>query len=614
MKMIATEEVINSWLSDIDFHFEIINPIDNSYKLEILKADQSQRAGKLGFLLELLNAIAAYEPDLETFESYSRIRREATQQVFSHVDFEKHSKGREYRHIEDDNELNRILGELNVKTIQYAYDYDAQKYWATYQDLSDKFLMLVAEELFLPEDAKALIKWTDEPLSAHVDHAISDNLNSRASCFIDCDPGVNNILLLGYEGIAHILADRGESILSLATFEGLTEHFDQTALIETAEKFGILCTISPLAPITLLAAILEDNGITNAEELNDCFNNSGPFSKIKALVMLTNISISWPAVYYGCKYNYESSPSFLFAVSAWMTGKLNDTVFNNVHNDFFQLIGKLLYGTASINDAADNIIESVNSITKYDYSSLAPLLVFDYESPDLDVNDQFPNSEDSLANSGFDKGLRAAQSGDFEVALAVWVPLAEQGDVWAQYHLGIMHEYGEGVEENHLKAVHWYSLAAEKGLPSAQFSLGIMYDRGDGVTKSATVAVKWLTLAAEQGEVKAQASLGGMYTEGDGVPINFKTAFKWTELAAKQGHASCQCNLGTMYDQGQGVLVDYERALMWYLIAAGNGNNDDCVDLVYRNKKIISDKMTFIERTKAEQMCEACFLSDYTDC
>lgn len=45
----------------------------------------------------------------------------------------------------------------------------------------------------------------------------------------------------------------------------------------------------------------------------------------------------------------------------------------------------------------------------------------------------------------FDRGLAAAQSGNFEAALREWRPLAEQGHVKAQYNLGVMYEYGDGV-------------------------------------------------------------------------------------------------------------------------------------------------------------------------
>ena len=50
-----------------------------------------------------------------------------------------------------------------------------------------------------------------------------------------------------------------------------------------------------------------------------------------------------------------------------------------------------------------------------------------------------------LAQSGFDKGAAAYKRGDFETALAVFRPLAENGDARAQSILGLMYSYGEGV-------------------------------------------------------------------------------------------------------------------------------------------------------------------------
>ena len=44
-----------------------------------------------------------------------------------------------------------------------------------------------------------------------------------------------------------------------------------------------------------------------------------------------------------------------------------------------------------------------------------------------------------------------------------WRSAAEQGDVDAQYNLGIMYNNGQGVPENKAEAVNWYRLAAEQG-------------------------------------------------------------------------------------------------------------------------------------------------------
>ena len=101
------------------------------------------------------------------------------------------------------------------------------------------------------------------------------------------------------------------------------------------------------------------------------------------------------------------------------------------------------------------------------------------------------------------KGFEAYNSGDFETALAEWTPLAEQGDVNAQYNLGVMYANGYGVPENDKTAVKWYTLAAEQGLTVGQFNLGAMYDLGDGVPENDKTAVKWYTLASYSGSEKA---------------------------------------------------------------------------------------------------------------
>ena len=60
----------------------------------------------------------------------------------------------------------------------------------------------------------------------------------------------------------------------------------------------------------------------------------------------------------------------------------------------------------------------------------------------------------------FDKGLAAAQSGDFATALKEWRPLAEQGNAGAQHNLGVMYEGGQGVLQDNAEAVKWFRLAA----------------------------------------------------------------------------------------------------------------------------------------------------------
>ncbi len=69
---------------------------------------------------------------------------------------------------------------------------------------------------------------------------------------------------------------------------------------------------------------------------------------------------------------------------------------------------------------------------------------------------------------------------------------ARQGDVNAQYQLGVRYGHGEGVDHNSDEAKKWVRLAAEKGHPQAQFMLGQAYFYGEGVKVDYVQAYRWL--------------------------------------------------------------------------------------------------------------------------
>ena len=102
-----------------------------------------------------------------------------------------------------------------------------------------------------------------------------------------------------------------------------------------------------------------------------------------------------------------------------------------------------------------------------------------------------------LASSGegwsadFQKGVTAAQSGDFATALREWTPLAEQGYAEIQSLVGSMYNEGKGVPRDYKTAVKWYRLAAEQGNAFAQSNLGVMYSIGQGVIQDNVYAHMW---------------------------------------------------------------------------------------------------------------------------
>ena len=68
-----------------------------------------------------------------------------------------------------------------------------------------------------------------------------------------------------------------------------------------------------------------------------------------------------------------------------------------------------------------------------------------------------------MQSADFDKGLDAYDRGDYATALREFKPLAEQGDAYAQYNLGVMYHEGKGVIQDYVRAHMWWNIAASQG-------------------------------------------------------------------------------------------------------------------------------------------------------
>ena len=109
---------------------------------------------------------------------------------------------------------------------------------------------------------------------------------------------------------------------------------------------------------------------------------------------------------------------------------------------------------------------------------------------------------------------------------------AGQGDVEAQYRLGMMSHTGEGVPQNAADAVQWLRRAATQGHPEAQRLLGRLYLSGQGVARNEAEAASWYRRAADQGNPEIQWQLGLKYWHGLGVPQDVVQVYLWLSLAA----------------------------------------------------------------------------------
>lgn len=144
---------------------------------------------------------------------------------------------------------------------------------------------------------------------------------------------------------------------------------------------------------------------------------------------------------------------------------------------------------------------------------------------------------DTVTAQDFETGTAAYKAGDFARALKHFVPLAEQGHAGAQYHVGLMNEYGRGVARNDADALRWYRKSAAKHLANAQYRLGVLNENGWGLPRNPAKAATWYTKAAQQGHTFAQHDLAFMYMKGAGVSKDYVEAFKWLNIAVLHGNA-----------------------------------------------------------------------------
>lgn len=99
----------------------------------------------------------------------------------------------------------------------------------------------------------------------------------------------------------------------------------------------------------------------------------------------------------------------------------------------------------------------------------------------------------------YEEADAAYARGDYPDALRIYRELAARGVAAAQFNLGVMHDFGQGLARDPAAAVRWYRDAAAQGHGGAQFNLGGMYFDGTGVPQDRLRAYMWFTLAATAG-------------------------------------------------------------------------------------------------------------------
>jgi len=151
------------------------------------------------------------------------------------------------------------------------------------------------------------------------------------------------------------------------------------------------------------------------------------------------------------------------------------------------------------------------------------------------------------------------------------VARAEGGQPSAQYQLGTLYMFGEGVPQDDSLAALWIRRAAQQNHPDAEFALASLYVSGRGVPRDSSEAARRFRLAADRGHAAAQFWMTAWFyrawkSTGDSTAI--AEALRWLRASCNQRFSVAEFTLGSMYRSGDGVPKDSAQAVTWLTAAA----------------------------------------------
>ena len=180
---------------------------------------------------------------------------------------------------------------------------------------------------------------------------------------------------------------------------------------------------------------------------------------------------------------------------------------------------------------------------------------------------------DKSRGSELQRAAAAYKEGDYETALKIFMPLAEKGDMVAQFNVAKMYRKGTGVPKDYKTAVKWFALSAEQGNAKAQYHLGVAHSFGLGVVPDYKIALKWFNRSAEQGDTFSQYHLSRLYYLGNGVPEDKVYAHMWANLASSSGFEMAQ-----------------------------------------QLRQLLTEKMTSYQINRAQELARECLKKNYKEC
>ncbi|HEX8392331.1 MAG TPA: tetratricopeptide repeat protein [Longimicrobium sp.] len=114
----------------------------------------------------------------------------------------------------------------------------------------------------------------------------------------------------------------------------------------------------------------------------------------------------------------------------------------------------------------------------------------------------------------------------------------------ARVDMGLLYEFGRGVDQDPAEAFKWYWSAAKAGSPRGMLAVGRSYQNGVHVPRDYVRAMAWYRRASDLGSADAKNAIGVLYDNGLGVRKSHRQAVRWYERAEKAGSVIAKGNLG----------------------------------------------------------------------
>lgn len=174
----------------------------------------------------------------------------------------------------------------------------------------------------------------------------------------------------------------------------------------------------------------------------------------------------------------------------------------------------------------------------------------------------FVTSVHSSASAGFEEALSAFKAHDYQKAVREWKPLAEDGNLSAQYNLAQIYRTGLLGEPDYVLAAFWYRKAAEQDMAAAKYNLGLLISDGLALEQTRNEGTRLILSAATAGLVDAQYTLGVGFATARPPQKDLLRARLWFEVAASSGSEKAEARLaGILGDFDDSMEAEYRQLL-----------------------------------------------------